>query len=82
MQYIEKKHLVMHPNSNLSSVIHFFFFHPKQSFVLFAPCKVMRIPESGKFFLVKSRILGFGIWNTAQGIRNPTKDWNPEAKFH
>ena len=26
MQYIEKKHLVMHPNSNLSSVIHFFFF--------------------------------------------------------
>ena len=20
-----------------------------------------------------------GIWNTAQGIRNPTKDWNPES---
>ena len=20
--------------------------------------------------------------NTAQGIRNPTKDWNPESKFH
>ena len=31
----------------------------------------MRIPESGKFFLAKSRILGFGIWNTAQGIQVP-----------
>ena len=24
----------------------------------------------------------FGIWNTAQGILNLTKDWNPESKFH
>ena len=27
-------------------------------------------------------ILGFGIKNTAQRIRNPTKDWNPDFKFH
>ena len=29
-------------------------------------------PESGIFFLVESRIMSFGIWNTAQGIPNPT----------
>ena len=28
----------------------------------------------------KSGISGFGIWNTAQTKRNPTKDWNPEIK--
>ena len=38
--------------------------------------------ESGKFLLVKSGILGFGIRNTAQGIQNPSNDWNPESKFH
>ena len=32
-----------------------------------------RIPESGKSLLVKFWILGLGIRNTAQGIRNPTK---------
>ena len=37
-------------------------------------------PESGKFFLVESGILGFGIRITAQGIWNPTNDWNPESK--
>ena len=26
--------------------------------------------------------MGFGIWNTALGIQNPTKDWNLESKFH
>ena len=31
---------------------------------------------------VESEILGFGILNTAQGIRNPTNDWNPESKFY
>ena len=34
----------------------------------------------GKIFLVESGILGFGIWNTDQGIRNPSstdKYWNP-----
>ena len=46
----------------------------------FALCKGIRIPECKKFLLVESGILGFGIWNTAQGIRNPIsidKDWNP-----
>ena len=56
----------------------------------FALCKGIRIPECKKFLLVESRILenllvesgilGFGIRNTAQGIRNPVsidKDWNP-----
>ena len=31
----------------------------------------------------KSGIRAFcSIWNTAQGIRNPGNDWNPESKFH
>ena len=38
--------------------------------------------ESDKFLLVESGILGFGIWNTAQGIRDSTSDWTPESKFH
>ena len=36
------------------------------------PCKGIRILESRKFFIVESGILGFGILNTAQGIRNST----------
>ena len=32
--------------------------------------KVIRILESGKFWLVDSGIPGFGFRNTAQGIRN------------
>jgi len=34
-------------------------------------------PFKGINLLVGSGILGFGIRNTAQGIRNPTNDWNP-----
>ena len=26
----------------------------------------------GKFLLVESGILGFGVWNSAEGVRNPT----------
>ena len=37
-----------------------------------APGKGIRIPESEKSLVVDSGILGFGIQNTAQGIRNPT----------
>ena len=37
-----------------------------------APSKGIRIPESGKFFIVESEILGFGIQKKAQGIWNPT----------
>ena len=48
----------------------------------FAACKRMRIPEPVKSLLVEAGILGFGIRNTSQAIRNPTNDWNPESKFH
>ena len=44
--------------------------------------KRIRIPVSGKFLVVESAIFGFGIQNTAQEIRNPTKDWNPGFNFH
>ena len=59
-----------------------------------APCKVkiwfpgswnfflFWIPESAKFLLVGSEILGFGISGLSQGIRNPANDWNLESKFH
>ena len=40
------------------------------------------VRESGFGNPGKSGILGFGIRNTGQGIRNPTKDWNPEFKFY
>ena len=30
---------------------------------------------------VEIGIRGFGIRNTAQGIRNLTNDWNPESRF-
>ena len=35
--------------------------------------------ESGiqQIFALEQGILGFGIGNTAQGIRNPSKEWNP-----
>ena len=46
------------------------------------PCEGIRIPESEKVLLMESWIVGFGIRNTVQGIRNPTKDWNPEFKFY
>ena len=35
-------------------------------------------PESGKVLLVKSKILGFGICDSTQGIRNPADSWNPD----
>ena len=34
-------------------------------------------PKPGKTLFVKSGIVDVGIQNTAQRIRNPTKDWNP-----
>ena len=49
------------------------------------------IPKFGKFLLMESGILGFGIRNTAQGIRNQTmriqnptstdKYWNPVSEI-
>ena len=38
--------------------------------------------ELGKILLDESGILSFGIQNTAQGIRNPTYDWNQERIIH
>ena len=40
---------------------------------------MQRNSDSGirTIFAVESGFLGFGIQNTAQRIRNPTKDWNP-----
>ena len=32
--------------------------------------------KPGKFLLVESEILGFGIRNPALRIRNPANDWN------
>ena len=50
---------------------------------LFVSCKEIWIPgRSGKFLLVESGILVFGIRNTAQGIQNPTNHWNSESKSH
>lgn len=49
--------------------------------ITLTPCKGIRSPESRKFLLVESGILGFGIRNPAPGIRNPANDWNPEFKL-
>jgi len=40
-----------------------------------------RFRNPGKLLLVESGILGFGILNTAERIRNLTSDWNPESNF-
>ena len=38
------------------------------------------IPESGKILL--GNLESWALESGAQGIQNPTKDWNPESKFH
>ena len=40
--------------------------------------------ESGKFLLVEFGILGFGMRNKSQTLKNPesTNDWNPESKCY
>ena len=43
---------------------------------------VMRIPESEKFLLVESGLLGFRIRNTGEVLRIPDNKWNAESKFH
>ena len=37
--------------------------------------------EFPEFLLVESGLLGFGIRNIFQEIRNPTNNWNLEFKF-
>ena len=46
------------------------------------PTNSPQVRESGNILHVESGILGFGTQNTAQRIRNPSSDWNPESKFH
>ena len=49
---------------------------------MFGPCKGIQIPDSMKFLLVESgtrESFACGTRDTAQGIRNPTKDYNPES---
>ena len=73
-----------------SSVSHVLFCDRKDSLefqqiktlLSIAPSKGIRISESGKILFVESGILGFGIRNPTQGIRNPINYWNPESKFH
>ena len=40
------------------------------------------IPEIFASRIWNPGILSGEIWNSAQGIQNPTNDWNPESKFH
>ena len=43
----------------------------------------LRNPDPEKFCLLNPELnMGFGTRNVAQENRNPTKDWNPESKFH
>ena len=49
---------------------------------LFTPCKVIQILEYNKFLLVESRVMGFGIPDSALGVQKPANNWNPESKFH
>ena len=49
---------------------------------MFGPCKGIEIPDSVNFLLVESGTRGSfacGTRDTAQGMRNPTKDQNPES---
>ena len=48
---------------------------------MWAPCKGIQISGSGRFLLVESGILGFGIWNVAKesGISLKIGIWNPSS---
>ena len=74
----------VHTNPDISEIAYFLsgFMWPPLSKQCVAPCNGIPIPESGKFLPMESGILGFGIRNTAQEIRNPTNDWNPESAFY
>ena len=53
----------------------FSFYGPLMN-VIKAAQKIFRNPEFGKVLFEESGILGFGIRNSAQRIRNPTNDWD------
>ena len=92
MQYIEKKHLVMHPDSNLSSVIHFFFFI-LNNLLSFSPhvrwCGFLN-PGNFSLWNLESWVLESGIQLKESGIllkigiQKPSstdKDCNPVPGF-
>ena len=62
---------------NIKLFAYIFYFHPAEQ-----PRKVIRVSESGKFLLVESEILGFGIQSLVLRIQNPSNDWNPESRVH
>ena len=74
----------VHTNPDISEIAYFLsgFMWPPPSKQCVAPCNGIPIPEWGKFLPLESGVLGFGIRNTAQEIRNPTNDWNPESAFY
>ena len=43
---------------------------------LFLSKNSVKLPKEG------SGILGFGMWNSAQGNLNTAYEWNPESNFH
>ena len=47
-----------------------------------ALCKGIQLPEFREIFA--SGIRNLEVWNLecSQGVRNLTKDWNPESQFH
>ena len=71
--------ILTHKSTLVILFIKFFSFHED-----LGSKSLPHVRESGirKTLLVESGILGFGIRNTALGIRNSTNDWNPESKFH
>ena len=48
----------------------------------FAPCKGIRIPESGRFLLVGSGMRENFDMESRIELKYPTKEWNLESKFH
>ena len=50
--------------------------------ILLIPHKVIWILEYNKFLPVESRVMGFGIHDSALGVQKPANNWNPESKFH
>ena len=50
-----------------------------KGFSLLTPCKVIWITKFRKILILEPEILGFGIRNSAQEIRNPDSNY-PESK--
>ena len=45
-------------------------------------CLIYYIQNREKFCSLNPESWALESWNTAQGIRNLTNDWNPESEFH